>query len=77
MYRRYAHEIPPGTPIPFKTAKERRALIGKKIGWNDPGWIAARTGTLTGVNGHNVEIGEGCWYWAPSMVNVTLIETSK
>lgn len=49
--RRYEQEKPSGDPVPFDTINDRRNLIGKKIEWNERGWLTKFSGTID----HNLD----------------------
>jgi hypothetical protein len=76
MFRRYAPEPLNGTPVPFKTVRQRRALIGKRIEWHEPGWHAKRCGRVQDVQWKNVLVSDN-WEWAPKMLNVHVIEEKQ
>lgn len=72
-YRKYEPEQLSGTPHPFATAKQRRALIGRHIEWHESGWISKRGGQVLEVAGKNINV-DGNWEWAPKMLNVHVLD---
>lgn len=74
MLRRYEQVRPKGTPVEgFGKISVRRSLIGKKIGWNRPGWITPSFGVVEECSGKNILVDDN-WEWVPDMLNVTLME---
>lgn len=67
--RHYIQEETIGIPVDLKTSKQRRALIGKLIEWNDAGWISKSSGIIEDVCGKNILV-NGDWKISSSMINV-------
>lgn len=57
------------TVLSVKTAKDRRALVGKKIEFTYCWRAFFEMGTVLEVRGKNINI-DGDWRWAPNMHNV-------
>jgi len=55
-YRQYAPTKFDGQPAAFKTIKERRALIGKRIGYDSRYSIFPQYGWVTDAYGRELEI---------------------
>jgi len=60
------------------TAKERRALIGKRVEWEEchdyhRGTCFVRSGVVEASEGRNLMI-DGDWKWYPEMTNLKLKE---
>jgi len=60
-YRQYAPGQYGGIPAPFSTIKERRALIGKRVGYDRRGSIMLNRGTVTDAEGRNIKIDDS-WF---------------
>ena len=55
--------------------REAKALIGKKVVWEETlcrnrGTYRLRKGVLEEVRGNNARIGESSWQWLPKMENL-------
>jgi hypothetical protein len=55
--------------LSVKTAKDRRALIRKKIEFTYGGWALPESGTVLEIRGKNINI-DGDWRWSELMHNV-------
>lgn len=70
-----------GNHVPFKTLKDRKKLIGKKIKYlrssdidrSGRGYFFPRIAQVTHVEGRNIEIDTGDWLYASDLVEVVTL----
>lgn len=61
-YRKFAPSKFDGVPAPYKTVKERRALIGKRVGYDTTLSSFSQFGRVTDAYGKEIEI-DGTAVW--------------
>lgn len=67
---RYEPPPLPGEPVPFKTAKQRRELVGAHVHFTENGWLSPRSGVVQESSGKNLMIG-GDWVWVDSIARMS------
>lgn len=61
-----------GTKVEFDTAAKRRALIGKRIGYDVRGSCLLHRGTVTDAARRSIEI-DGNWYDVPQIEKIEVL----
>ena len=73
IFRTYELSNLPGVPAPYRTVKDRRALVGKRIAYDIRGSSYAHHGVVTGWGTREIEV-SGSWINTSQIEQLNVVE---